>query len=675
MGRRRSLTGGLAALALLVLTSTAAAGGLWLEEVVPQRRALVFFEFTETAAASEAFATTDLGSLWQQLGPFKQELMKGLEGPLNEAWGQVESETGLKLDDVLGMLGGGFELCVLNLGAPGAEPEPGIAMGFSAEAFDTVKAVVDTIRQQAGEEAPPITVEKRGDMAVLTALCGPDVLYERGAGGTLVDLRSFGGLRTQVWGDDQQGLYYLFVNVGAALRLLPPDPDVDRIRAQLGVDGVHALGMGLGFHQGRVREGLALATDGEHRGILAMLAKQDPIDVREVANKVPYDVMSFAALSLDLRKLWDDALALAEGIEPGAREEAQEMLVELEAELGFSLDELFNSIGSLWTFESSVPEEGLALLPDTVISVEVKNAAKLNQILGDLAALGDFDVKTLSRDGISVRYLLAPLGQLGQEPFEGMSEDEVGAMMTVLGLVRAWTIRDGRVFFSASPQALIERFERLGKAALTESESFKRALGRLKPGARMFGYSRPDRAMGTVYHGLAMLLRTFEPLLRSAGIPVDSALLPSPAKVAGSLGAGTSEWRIGEEGMALLIEGGLPVLTSVGGVAVAAALFVPMVSRSESYAEPAMPMNPEMSLYMLQHAQEVHRAEHGAYAGSVDALLATGVIDPEMVYGVPGYEFVITEASAETYRIEARPYDPSMSTWTATPEQVMEGGR
>src|SRR5690606_33326199 len=102
----------------------------------------------------------------------------------------------------------------------------------------------------------------------------------------------------------------------------------------------------------------------------------------------------------------------------------------------------------------------------------------------------------------------------------------LGAISVVMSFVKAWTIKDGRIYLASSPQTLVERWERLKVGALTESEGFKRTVANVRPGARMFGYSRPDRAAGQVYTLAVTALRFAEPLLRAAGVPVDVALLP-----------------------------------------------------------------------------------------------------------------------------------------------------
>jgi len=655
------------ALAAPLFAQTGAAGGsLWLEERLPAEKTLAFLQVEPYEGVLSRFEGTDLGELWTEIAPFRKELEAGLTKPLEQILGDLEKKSGFKVQALLDALGGGMSVGALNLGEAGAEPRPAVVLAFSKSAAATVKKGVEKLKKEAGEDLPPVTVTE-GDMTIVTIFAGPEVLLERGAPGALSDDPGFRALRKEAWGTETTGAYFLYGNTAAALALVPSDPETDNLKAALGIEGLEAFGVGLGFERGQMREAFSLRTQGERQGILQLLQNQKPLSISRLADRVPSDVMSVAFCSLDLHKLWQDALKIAEAINPGTKAEAYDALLEAEAELGFSVPEALQAFGGTWVIESRVPEGGLSVLPEMVISVSLRDAAKVQLLLKTLADLGGFEEKQITQGGVTVHYLLAPLGKLGDEPFRGMREEQAGMLLAISSVAKAWTIKNRRLYLASAPSAIFGRFQRLKKASLSESESFKRAMASVRGGERMFAYSRPDRAAGPVYHVLLTALRFFEPVLRSAGIPVDTALLPSPKQVAARMGTQSGSWRITGDAMTFSVRGGVPA-SSVGVVAGLGAAFY--LGLGQGRGEPrGAPASAFETMRSLVSAQEMYRVKNGRYAASLDELIANDLIKPEAVFSMP-FEFQFEKGDAKTFRIVAHPYQRDASAVVGTPDGV-----
>jgi hypothetical protein len=651
----------------LVFAAAPAQADVWLEEIVPQDKALLYFETQDIGALKERFHTTDLGQLCQVLAPFTDELMGGFEGPMSEFDAELQENVGISLEQAFSVLRGGMAISVINLAEPGAEPQPAFVAAFNGPSAETVKKVLESVKEQGGDDVPPFEVLSLEGMVAIVAMADPAVLLERGAEGSLNDNPSFTSLRNKAWGGEE-GVYYLFGHLQNALALAPPDPEVQNALGNLGLTNLTAFGMGLGFAGENMHEALTIATEGERTGVLAMIAGQAALQPRKLANQVPHNVLGFSACSFDMNKAFQDGLTIAEALEPGAKKEVEEGLMEMEAELGFSLSEFLGSLGSTWTFESSAPEGGISLLADTIISVDVKNATKLTQILGDLANLGGLEVKSIEKDGRTVFYLRAPLGQLGDDPTRHMNEEAAAIAISVTSLFGAWTIHDGRIYFSSMPQPIFSRFRALKKAALTESETFKRTAGAYWEGKTTgFSYSRMDKAASPIFHAGRFGLRMFEPFIRGAGVAVDTALLPAVAEIGEIVRPMVSQIAITDSAITIRLQGGPPLMTT----AVTAGVFggLAFTGMRESRGR-ARAMSVDMTLRQVHTAQMMFQADNGKYAESMDDLIGSGYIDVETVYGVPGYEILITEATADGFKLRAEPYEPGMPVITGDQDGI-----
>jgi hypothetical protein len=630
-------------------------------DLVPAGRTLSYLEVSDWSQAKAALDATDFGQAFATLRPFFDHLLSGVDEQIGQQKQQFEQQFGAKFDDVLAILRGGFALAAVDTAPNGGQPQIMPVAVFPAAGKPTIAALVDHLKQQQGQNAPPFYLIDRGASLAVT-LDQNALLTADGAGATGPALSAdpmFQSIRRRTLGEGQP-VIFAYVNVAALVDRSPLGRDPEQ-RAKLdaaGLGGAKAAGLALAAEGGRIREALAIAAPGEKKGVAKMLSTGQPLDLARLSETIPGDTLWFAALRLDAGSLFDEFFALVEATDgPQARARLEKDLADFEQEFGMQVRaDLLAPLGDLLTVDSSVPDDGL--LPEAVFSITVKDAQKVQTALAQLAEKAGFQVASVERGGRRISYLQAPLGKLGEDPTRGMTEDALGAQAIVSGVLSAWTIDKGRLYFASLPQALEDRFERLAKGSLAENEAFKQAMAKAPAGARMFSWGRTRPIAGIAYQVALKALRAFEPMVRRAGVAVDTALLPRATTFASPFRPASSAFTADPDGFLLVMHGGLPVLTTVPLLAgVGAALTV-------KQREEAKSMQVEFELRTLAYAEASWKMEKGSYTASTEDLVKSGQIDPdfEMRAMQAGYRFIITKADAEGFTIVAKSLRPGKPT-------------
>jgi hypothetical protein len=620
---------------------------------LPAGRTLGYLEVADWKHAEAAIHTTDLGQAWRSLEPFVKHIRAGVDAQLAEQKSQFQEQFGVKADDLLALLEGGFALAAVDTAPPDGQPQIMPVAVFPAGAKATIAALVETIKKKQGEQAPPVYLVDRPGAVVVTL--DQNAIVASGAAGALADDAQFQATRAKVLGQGGP-IFFAYEDMTATFARIRDPQEVGNFE-KLGVTGVKAIGLGLGTEAGRIREGLAVAAPGEKKGLLKILASGRPLELAKVASAVPAGAMAFSAIRFDARGLLDQVTELARAFNPDADKDMAEGMKQFEQQFGLRLKEdVLDPLGDLVTMESVVPEDGL--FPETVFAIDVKDGVKVQQTLAVFASRAGFEVATVERGGRKIQYLLAPLGKLGQDPMAGMNQDQVTAQAIMTAIFGAWTVEQGRLYFSQMPQALEERFERLEKGTLASSEAWSGAVAQAPQGARMFAWQKTRGTIGVVYDLGMKVLKGAEPYARRAGVAVDTALLPRPSQLAGGMKPTTFAVTAGDDGFFILSQGGLPILTTVPVIAAAGA-FAYERKRASADREMAA-MQVEFDLRTLSYAESNWKAQKGTYTGSMDDLVQSGQIDQDFTgHGLrAGYRYEIQRADADHFTIVARPLAP-----------------
>jgi competence protein ComGC len=622
------------------------------ERHLPAGKTLAFISITDWKTADGVFQTTDLGRVWKTLDAFRQEVTKGFDTSLAEQKRQFERETGVAFDDAMQLLQGGLAAALVDMAPPEArEPGPAPVLAVSPRFKSAVEAFQkkSTPPAEPGQPAPqpPFQIVERP--GALFLVMDPECLAAPGAK-TLADEPSFKAVKAKMFGPTGMPLLYAWGNAESVLaRAMAHDPEAKENLPKVGLADVKGVGLGIGFADGRIREALVVTSPGERKGLVKAFTTGAPLDVAALARRAPADCTSFAAARLDLKALLDEVIAAVKTIEPGAAKEIEGGLEEIKKELGLDLKaDLLAALGDSVALESFVPEDGL--LPEMVVSWPLRDAAKFEATVAKLAHQGKLEVKSLARGGRTIRYLQAPLGKVGENPMQDEEAMALGiGLSTALG---AYVIDGGTLYTSALPQVLEDRFERAAKGSLADQDAFRAALAKAPQNARYLGWAKTRPVAGLSYHVVLKLLRAFEPPLRQAGVPVDTALLPRPNTFARDWLPSTSTLVVDEEGVALVNQGGVPVLVFLPALAAVG------IQQQQEQKKQAQRMQVEWSLRDVYNAMQQYQFEKNKLATSIEELMAAGALQG---FTPPaGYQIVISSAEGQKFTIEARPMDPSM---------------
>jgi hypothetical protein len=205
-----------------------------------------------------------------------------------------------------------------------------------------------------------------------------------------------------------------FVDVAAFVKLADKrGPEVTRLLADLGVDGLKSLVFYSGF-QGEAERGLVeVDVAGPRRGALALF-KGKPFRLSDVP-PLPPDVVSWSMTNLDLGALYDVSLKTAENvaklIDPDAAQEVQAFAKKANDVLGVDLrKDLLGSLGDRFA-NYNTPSEGPLTLGQTFlfkVKDEARLAGALDKAIRGLAKAGDADVRIRKRTyrGVVLREVI-----------------------------------------------------------------------------------------------------------------------------------------------------------------------------------------------------------------------------------------------------------------------------
>ncbi len=368
---------------------------------------------------------------------------------------------------------------------------PGLAHGFVGDTF------VAALRPERFRE-------------VAAALAGD----ERPEGG-LADAPAFS--RWRAASTRGAGLVDLWFDLKALRATFAPDVARDpQIAAldRLGLDSVEGIGLSLGVADGRLRDSIALVTDGQRTGALALL---DTVRGGGLVDEIPSGVDLAFATQIDLAAFSDGVGALLESIEPGARERWDARLSGLGGLLGVDVrNDLFAVLGermAIWTTAKSGPIP----MPDGGASIELRDGGRGAELLARLSERfggGGVAMNPLSLDGTSAAYSVT-----GDLP--------VAPVVAVVG---------DRLVAATSGPLLRRRLAANGDGGLAEEDDFARCL-------RQNVGDAGDDVVGLLYLDFAHLteigLGVAGPYLpfvaMQAPFAVDPSLLPLPDTVSSYL--------------------------------------------------------------------------------------------------------------------------------------------
>jgi hypothetical protein len=632
--------------------TTAAAAPFPGPKALPAAKTLAYVEVMDWYQADAALKTTDFGQALNLLKPFMDKVWAGLETALAQQKQQFADQMGVSADDVETLLKSGFALGVVNMAPAGGQPQPQPVLIFSRQAKMMVSGMLDAMKKKQGENAPPLFVVEREGVVCVCMDQNAVAAADGSSGPTLDADAGFQSLRAKVTAQ-QAPIMHLYYNVAAAIQMAGGDKQVTDALDKLGLTNVKGVAIGLVADGGRIRETLAVAAPGERKGLFAILAGMPAVDVSKLAETVPDGCIGFSAARMNARAVYDALLDICKGLNPQDAQRIDRAIADFEQELGMKVrDDILDGFGDTMTAETWMPEDGF--MPESCFAFTVKDAGKVQRMLGEFAHRAGLDVQTTTRGGKKVSYLLPTLGNFGDNPVGPQAQEQAIAQGIMDGIFGAWTIDGGKIYFAQMPQIIEDRFERMAAGtSLAENEEFKKAVAKAPKGGFSFGWQKERGIMGFAYNLVEVLLKGVEPYARRAGIDVDTALLPRASQFAKPFKASTSTIFVDQDGLSLVMQGGAPVLTTIP-------ILAAMAGPAFLMGRQARPAGNDVrnDLRMVAMAEMMWKEDKAAYTANLQDLIQAGQIDAQLPERVmrAGYQLKIEAPQTGGFRVIAQPF-------------------
>ena len=317
---------------------------------------------------------------------------------------------------------------------------------------------------------------------------------------TLADLPSFRRSRTKT---GEKPLIEVFLNVDAftsRVRGLIPEEWLGVLHS-LGLDSIHAVYYASAVKDGDSLDTLYLDAPRPRRGLLNLGTR--PISEKSLAF-VPKHAAFFEIWHMNLAEAWDAVWkAMAQVVPPRHFKYVQRGLAEVERELGMKIrDGLLASLGEEAVVYAELRPNNM--IPNVVLSIEIKDAVKANQVLNTALEMG----------GLKAREI--PFGDRTLKVIN-LEED--------VPFSPSYAFVENRLVFSLTPVGLKTALRRLDQArdSVLDSPDFQETFKVLDwKRSAYIGYFDTKRIVAFLYN----MAENFSGLVDSEKVPLDLAMLP-----------------------------------------------------------------------------------------------------------------------------------------------------
>ena len=372
----------------------------------------------------------------------------------------------------------------------------------------------------------------------------------------------------------------LYLNVKGLLTqfgpMMPPHV-MDALQAN-GLADVHALACTSRFADGGMRDCIYLHQPGERKGAIPPPGK--PLDLA-LLKTVPKNAEFASVGSVDIAGTYDRMFAAIQSQDPRAYEEAMQGIARFEAMVGFSIrNDLIGSAGR---------QVMVSLSPyQSVLAIEVKNAAKFEECLRKLAALAQGKVEWHALD------------------YRGRRIHHLNIQAAPVPVTPSYTIHRGFAVMGLFPQTLqafLDQAER-GQESILDSPDFRRVAGTYLKGCDGISYIKARSGLKGFYNLLMIAAHALHGVKQ---VELRAELMPHPNVIEPYLfdlaGGQTNDADgllveyyspIGVTGAALAFVGWLGDMERIGGphsvatTGILAAMLLPALSRARGQARQAV---------------------------------------------------------------------------------------
>lgn len=644
---------------LTLLATGYAEEGLCLEKRVPPET-LLFVSCPDISMASEAFGKTALYQIGEEeeMRQFVEALTAPLSKEIDKFFQKFEKEIGIAPRELAGIFHGELSLALVSF-----DPNRGTAgvlvaieFGPNRDAFEkllkkSAKAGFKTEEKKKGshkifllksKDIPiPLCYAYAGNTFVLST--DPDLLVnslKTDQGACLADSPDFKTARQKLTGEKGTPAFFGYVNLRQISAQFAPmiPPDAQEIMNALGVFNIVTLAFTTNFCGEYMYDGIFIGITGERLGITKLL-HGGPASMN-FAREAPKDAVAFVAYHLDPAKLIREIEEIVRLADPSGQafEGYQMGYADLEKMLGFSLiDDVAASMGSDHSTFQYLPPSG-AIMPVAIGMSEIKDLARFLKWTSQLATLMNLKLETTTFQGQTIYYLSPPLGRLGEEPFRNFNNmDPVKAALIAMGYNLSglgFMPEKGRLYYgNAQDLKSFLRHRGEWREFLSSSECFQKAVGSVSSGGSLIVYQDFRPTAMHLWNGLLLpLSRLAEGVLRDAGIPFESALIPQAATVSRHLIPGATSYVSDKDGVLLesySATGSIlyiaPVTAVVAAIAIPGLLKARMEANEASAKATLRSVTTAQAMFQMEAAVDQDQDGTGEY-GYLQELQGTAVL-------------------------------------------------
>jgi len=300
--------------------------------------------------------------------------------------------------------------------------------------------------------------------------------------------------------------------------------------------------------------------DGEPTGLLTVFGPE-PLTAADLA-PIPKDASIAIAVRVNASRLWTSILESVNKIDAASGEQFAAGVKQVEAVLGFRLQEdLFQTLGDSWCIYNS-PGEGGLLITGLTIVVPVKDhdrLVKTNEQLVQLARKNmpkpDDTVPSFARRGASIN----------DTTFQKQKIFYLNSFGEGMPFVLSWCVTDKQLILSLSPQnirAFLSRDPAGG--SLADLPAVAEKLKSASP--LLLTYQDSASMMKITYPVLQMIATMGFGEMQREGLDLDGAMLPSLSSLVRHIEPGISTLSREKDGLVYTSRQSMPVDVTMSGM-------------------------------------------------------------------------------------------------------------
>ena len=421
---------------------------------------------------------------------------------------------------------------------------------------------------------------------------------------------------------------FLYINVEAAMQQFSPmmPPQAMPMMEQLGVAGIKSVGMGVNIDGDNINVDFYLHSPGEKNGIMSLFDLK-PVST-EALKFMPKHSVGVSLMRLDITGQLNKVKAILEDMAPDGSllQMYEQFMGEFERELGFSFDSgLFETLDTQLYGCNYMPAEG-GVLPRSLGAITLKNEAEFWRITNELATKADISIKKLDFAGKTIHYFSQNVGEL----FNFRTFQALPKLGNFSG--QALMVENGTLYLAGSVQDMKSFIEDRSswKENIDSNADFQQLKKFLPAEASVVVYLDIRPMFNYMWNTMIPILRSFEGIIRKAGVAFSTANLPQATTISRHLKPLLMSYASDQDGVLMSYTSPMTVIFPLAGtIGVGTGIALPLIEKQKQKAREAMIKANLRNVLSAQQMYEMDRASYGSF---------TDLTEKNYTYNVYNYD-------------------------------------